>query len=41
LIAPGEYFGMKGHMRIGFGGDAAELGEGLIRLHRALLELRN
>jgi aspartate/methionine/tyrosine aminotransferase len=40
LIAPGEYFGMKGHMRIGFGGDKAELDEGLTRLHRALLELR-
>jgi aspartate/methionine/tyrosine aminotransferase len=40
LIAPGEYFGMKGHMRIGFGGDAAELDEGLTRLHRALLEMR-
>ncbi len=41
LIAPGEYFGMKGHMRIGFGGAKAELDEGLARLHRALRELRN
>lgn len=40
LIAPGEYFGQKGHMRIGFGGDKAELDEGLTRLHRALLDLR-
>jgi aspartate/methionine/tyrosine aminotransferase len=40
LIAPGEYFGMKGHMRIGFGGNSKELDEGLSRLHRALLQLR-
>jgi aspartate/methionine/tyrosine aminotransferase len=39
LIAPGEYFGMKGHMRIGFGNAEVELDEGLTRLHRALSEL--
>lgn len=38
LIAPGEFFGMRGHMRLGFGGDAAELDKGLARLHRALLD---
>ena len=40
LVAPGEYFGLKGHLRVGFGNDADELDEGLARLHRALLELR-
>jgi aspartate/methionine/tyrosine aminotransferase len=40
LVAPGEYFAMPGHVRIGFGGDAAELDDGLERLHRALMEMR-
>ena len=41
LVAPGEYFAMPGYMRIGFGGDAAELDEGLTRFHRALMEMRS
>lgn len=36
ITAPGEFFGAPGHMRLGFGGDAAALDEGLARLHRAL-----
>lgn len=40
LVAPGEHFAMPGYVRIGFGGDAAELDDGLRRLHRALLEMR-
>jgi hypothetical protein len=40
LVAPGEFFAMPGYMRIGFGGDTADLDGGLARLHRALMELR-
>lgn len=40
LVAPGEYFGMAGHIRIGFGGDEPGLDEGLARLHSALKALR-
>lgn len=40
VVAPGEFFGQPGHIRIGFGGDAAALDAGLTRLHRALLRLR-
>ena len=40
LVAPGEYFGIPGYIRIGFGTDPAELDEGLGRLHRALTALR-
>jgi aspartate/methionine/tyrosine aminotransferase len=40
LVAPGEYFGMAGHIRIGFGGDEPGLDEGLTRLHSALKTLR-
>lgn len=40
LVAPGEYFAMPGHVRIGFGGSAAELEDGLTRIHRALMEMR-
>jgi aspartate/methionine/tyrosine aminotransferase len=36
LVAPGEYFGSAGSIRIGFGGPATELDNGLSRLHRAL-----
>lgn len=36
ISAPGEFFGAPGHMRLGFGGDAAALDEGLERLHGAL-----
>jgi aspartate/methionine/tyrosine aminotransferase len=37
---PGYTFGMDRHMRIGFGGDAAELTEGLTRLDTAMNEIR-
>ena len=40
VVAPGEFFGQPGHVRIGFGGDAAALDEGLGRLHAALLRRR-
>lgn len=40
LVAPGEYFGAPGHVRIGFGGDEAELDRDLTRFHRALKEQR-
>jgi len=39
LIAPGELFGMKGHFRLGFGGDGEELRKGLENLGRALQEI--
>jgi aspartate/methionine/tyrosine aminotransferase len=38
VVAPGEFFGQAGHIRIGFGGDAAHLDRGLERLHAALAE---
>lgn len=41
LVAPGEYFGLPGYVRIGFGTGAAELNEGLGRFHRALTILRS
>jgi len=41
LVAPGEYFGSAGSIRIGFGGAAAELDDGLARLHRALKDWRS
>jgi aspartate/methionine/tyrosine aminotransferase len=41
LVAPGEYFGIPGYMRIGFGTDEAELDEGLERLHRGLIALKS
>jgi aspartate/methionine/tyrosine aminotransferase len=40
IVAPGEYFGTAGHVRIGFGGDADTLNAGLVRLRDALLRLR-
>ncbi|MDP1875880.1 pyridoxal phosphate-dependent aminotransferase [Phenylobacterium sp.] len=40
VVAPGEFFGQPGHVRIGFGGDAAALDDGLGRLHDALLRRR-
>jgi aspartate/methionine/tyrosine aminotransferase len=40
LVAPGEYFGRTGYIRIGFGGTSPELDKGLLRLHDALRELR-
>ena len=36
LMVPGGHFGMDGFLRIGFGGPAAELFEGLSRLERIL-----
>lgn len=40
LVAPGEYFGMPGHIRIGFGEDTKGLDDGLALLARALKALR-
>ncbi len=40
LVAPGEFFGLRGHMRLGFAGDAATLDRGLSRLHEGLLRRR-
>ncbi len=40
LVAPGEYFAMPGYVRIGVGGDTAELVDGLTQIHRALMEIR-
>lgn len=39
LVAPGEFFGLAGHIRIGFGEDKAELDRGLARLRTALKDL--
>jgi len=36
ITAPGEFFGAPGRMRLGFGGDAAALDDGLARLRQAL-----
>jgi hypothetical protein len=36
LLVPGDHFGMDGFLRIGFGGPAAELFEGLSRLETVL-----
>lgn len=36
LVAPGEFFGLPGHVRIGFGGDADRLDRNLGRFARAL-----
>lgn len=41
LVAPGEFFGLAGHVRIGFGEDRTELNRGLGRLHAALKTLRD
>lgn len=41
LVAPGEYYGAPGRIRIGFGADGPGLGEGLARLGAALTELKN
>jgi aspartate/methionine/tyrosine aminotransferase len=40
VIAPGRFFGMNDHFRLGLGGDAADLRRGLARLRRALADLR-
>ena len=39
LVAPGEYFGVPGHIRIGFGSDASAIDKGLQRLHNGLRAL--
>lgn len=36
VVAPGEFFGLPGHIRVGFGGAAAPLDRGLSRLRTAL-----
>ncbi|MDG2523038.1 pyridoxal phosphate-dependent aminotransferase [Caulobacter segnis] len=36
LVAPGEFFGLPGHIRIGMGGDVEALDRGLARLAQAL-----
>jgi aspartate/methionine/tyrosine aminotransferase len=38
VVAPGEFFGLAGHIRIGFGGGAEALDHGLSRLHDALAD---
>ena len=39
LVAPGAHFGLEGYLRIGFGGEAPALREGLDRLARLLARL--
>ena len=39
LIVPGDHFGFDGYLRIGYGGRAASLREGLARLDRVLAAL--
>lgn len=41
LVAPGEYFGSAGSIRIGFGSAVSELDTGLARLRRALKAWRS
>jgi aspartate/methionine/tyrosine aminotransferase len=40
VVAPGEFFGAPGAIRIGFGADAASVETGLQRLGRGLAALR-
>ena len=39
LVAPGEYFGLPGHIRLGFGSEPAALDQALGRLHGALADM--
>lgn len=39
LVAPGEYFGLPGHIRIGFGAEANGIATGLQRLEKGLAAL--
>ena len=39
-VAPGEFFGLPGHVRIGFGGDAEQLDRALGRFADALRRYR-
>lgn len=41
LVAPGEFFGEPGHIRLGFGMETAALDRGLARLHAALRARRD
>lgn len=41
LVAPGELFGVAGHIRLGYGGSPEALGTGLARLASALEEFSN
>jgi aspartate/methionine/tyrosine aminotransferase len=38
VVTPGEFFGLPGHVRIGFGGEAEALDRGLSRLRTALTQ---
>ena len=40
LVVPGAHFGLEQHLRIGIGGDAGLLREGLTRLGRVLASVR-
>jgi aspartate/methionine/tyrosine aminotransferase len=40
MVAPGEFFGLRGHIRLGFAGEAKTLDRGLSRLHEGLLKRR-
>lgn len=40
IVAPGTFFGAPGHVRIGFGGDAASLAEGLAAFTEGLRRYR-
>jgi len=39
-VVPGRFFGLPGHFRVGIGGDATMVAEGLSRLAAAIKELR-
>ena len=39
LVVPGDHFGLDGYLRIGYGGRAASLREGLARLDRVLADV--
>jgi aspartate/methionine/tyrosine aminotransferase len=38
VVTPGEFFGLAGHVRIGFGGEAEPLDRGLSRLRTGLAQ---
>lgn len=40
VTAPGEFFGLAGHMRLGFGVPAPTIDRGLAKLHQALFAMR-
>lgn len=41
VVAPGEHFGLAGHIRIGLGGEADQLERGIVRLATALRKERD